>query len=276
MKSCKMAITCSALALAGCSTGSTVRYAQPGDVIVGGSSFATQDVKRFVLVNGTVSLKDQTIEISISNDAQTVFVTQNHKDYVLVYDGIDTYRSANAMLYREVIGAGVVETIFFSENTSGYYNGGSVVIGYQTNPTQVADRSGSATYNGYTYLTARTPTLGGFAEGAVTLNANFNTGKVTGTMNIIDSAVSSADFVVPNALVAINPGNTQNINGNRFNTNMNITLTPAPGDTISVDQAGLTGGFYGVDAAAVGATYWGTGSYNGEALFIEGALASNN
>ncbi len=257
-------------------SGPTVRYAQPGDVIQGGSSFATQDAKRFVIVNGTASLKDQTFEMSISDDGQTVYVTQNHKTFTLVNDGTGRYRGDNALYFRQIVGSDVVETIFFSETTSGYYNGGHVVIGYQTDPAQVAARTGSASYSGQTFLTARTFALDGFADGNVFLTANFDTGSITGLMNITDSGDANADFVVPTTIVTINPSAVSNISGNGFDADLAFTVTPAPGDTVTVDQSGLTGNFYGVNAIGIGATYWATGTYNGDALFIEGALASDN
>lgn len=267
-------IICASLGLAGCvgNTGVVPVYAQPGDVVGGGSSFATQDVKRFVVVNGTYSLKDQTIKISVSDDRNTVYVTQNFKDYIMVYDASGAYFDGSAILYSQVTGAGVVETAYFSDRGPGYFNGGSFVIGYHTDPVQVAAQTGAAAYYGYTFLTARTATLIGLAKGAVVLNVNFGTDTVTGTMTIVDSALG-VDFIVPNTTVTINPGNIANISGNKFITDLHFAFSPAPGDTFSIDQTGLTGGFYGVDAAAVGATYWGTGMFNGEILFIEGALA---
>ncbi len=278
MKSTSIAIICAGLLLSGCGGITEVAqvYAQPGDVVGLGSSFATQDVKRFVVVDGTHSLKDQTIAMSISDDGNTVFVTQNFKDYIMVLDGaLGAYIDGSAILFREVSGAGVVETVYFGDSAPGYFNAGSFVIGYHTDPVQVAAQTGSATYNGYTYLTARTAALDGFAEGAVVLNVNFGTDTVTGTMTIVDSAHPGADFIVPDTVVTINPGDTANITGNLFITDLSFVFSPAPGDTFSVDQTGLTGGFYGVDAVAVGASYWGTGMLNGENLFIEGALASD-
>ncbi|MGR3344632.1 MAG: hypothetical protein ACU0DI_15680 [Paracoccaceae bacterium] len=136
MNQTSIAIICAGLSLSGCvgNTGSAQVYAQPGDVVEGGSSFATQDVKRFVVVNGTYSLKDQTIKMSISDDGNTVFVTQNFKDYIMVFDGIGAYIDGSAILFPEVTGAGVVETVYFSDSSPGYFNAGSFVIGYHTDP----------------------------------------------------------------------------------------------------------------------------------------------
>jgi len=267
--------TSAAIALSACSSGPSVTYAQPGDEIAGGSTFATQDVKRFVVVNGTTGLKDQTISYSISSDGQTVYVSQNYKDYTLVADGSGVYRDGNAILFRAITLSDVVEVIFFSDTVgTGYYNGGYVVGGYQTVPAQVAAQVGSATYNGATELTFRTSTLDAFGTGSVALTANFGSQTVTGTMNIVDSPSSGSDFVLPDTTITINPGNTANISGNQFITNLGIAVSTAGGDVTTIAQTGLNGKFYGVDAASVGASYWATGMFNGEQLFIEGALAS--
>jgi len=257
-----------AIGLSACSGGgATVTYAQPGDKIQGGSSFSTQDVKRFVLVDGTTGLKDQTISYSISSDGQTVYVTQNFKDYTLVADGTGVYRDGGAILFRAITLSDVVEVIFFQDTVgTGYYNGGYVIGGYQT--------VGSATYNGATELSFRTSTLDAFGTGSVALTANFSTQTVTGTMNIVDSPASGSDFVLPDTTITINPGNSANISGNQFITNLGIAVSTAGGDVTTIAQTGLNGKFYGVDAASVGASYWATGTYNGQPLFIEGALAS--
>ncbi len=266
------------LVLSACSGGggTAVVYAKPGDAIGPGSTFATQDAKRFVIVNGTANLNDQTIQISISDDGQTVTIQQNHKTFTLVDDGSGTFRGDNAVFFLDETGSAVVDIAFFGETTPGYYNGGWVAVGYKTDPIQVAGRTGSATYTGLTRLTARTFALNGFAEGNVFLNANFDTGSITGLMAIRDRGAANADFVVPTTTVTINPSAAANISGNGFVADLDFSPTPAPGDTISFDQSGLTGNFYGVDAVGIGATYWATGTYNGDALFVEGALASDN
>jgi len=266
-----------AVGLSACSGGgAAVTYAQPGDKIQGGSSFATQDVKRFVLVDGTTGLKDQTISYSISSDGQTVYVTQNFKDYTLVADGTGVYRDGGAILFRAITLSDVVEVIFFEDTVgTGYYNGGYVVGGYQTVPAQVAAQVGSATYNGDTALSFRTSTMDAFGTGSVALTANFSTQTVTGTMNIVDRPATGSDFVLPDTTITINPGNSANISGNQFITNLGIAVSTAGGDVTTIAQTGLNGKFYGVDAASVGASYWATGTYNGQPLFIEGALASD-
>jgi len=86
MKFVSVAIIGAGLVLSGCGATEVAQvYAQPGDVVQGGSKFAEQDVKRFVVVNGTTSLKDQTIEVSLSDDRNTIYVRQNYKDFVLTW-----------------------------------------------------------------------------------------------------------------------------------------------------------------------------------------------
>ena len=275
----KIALVSAVIALGACgkSSGPIVapQFAQPGDIVGPGSSFATQDVKRFVLVNGTNSLKDQTVNVRISNDGRTVYIEQNHKSFVLVDDGTGTFRGDNAIFLAEVTGSSVVKTMYFLETTPGYLNSGSFVVGYKTDPIEVTRQPGTATYAGYAILNADTPTLFGFGKGPVTLDADFDSGTVTGTMQISDVGATGTTMTIPDTTVTINPGNVPNISGNQFDSNLAFTLTPALGDTASVIQSGMEGAFYGVNAVGIGATYWAIGSFNGENLYLQGALSSN-
>lgn len=250
------------------------RYAMPGDAIGPGSSFATQDVKRSVYVNGSQSLKDQTVKVRFSDDGQKVYITQNHKDYVLTNDGAGYYSNSIAEFFIGNI-SNEVDVAWFKETSSGYSNTGSFVIGFPTYSNQVTARHGTAVYTGGTTMDADTDTLYGYGAGQVALTANFDTKAITGTMNISDSGVTFTTLVVPNTTVTINPLGVSNISGNSFDANLGIVAATAPGDTLTINQSGLQGGFYGVNASGVGATYWATGTYNGENLYIQGALAAH-
>ncbi len=282
----KTTLASTVIALGACSTSSeptiAPQIAQPGDIVGPGSSFATQDAKRFVLVNGTSGLRDQTIQWSRSDDGQTMYIVQNHKTFALNWvpsaadPKLGTYQGSNSFYVNTVVLSDVVRAAYFSHSEgTGYYNSGHFVVGYKTDPIEVTRQPGTATFTGYAFLDANTPTLFGFGGGPAALTADFDSGTVTGTMHISDSGDASATMIVPNTTVTINPGNIPNIHGNQFNADLAFSFVPAPGDMASVNQSGLNGAFYGVNAASVGATFWATGSFNGESLNVQGALASN-
>jgi len=286
MKPAIALIVTAGLILSACTSGSSVtqQYAQPGDIVGPGSSFATQDVKRFVLVNGTTGLKDQTIEWRRSDDGQTMYITQNNQTFVLNWvpsatdPNVGAYYGPNSFYVNVVVMSDVVRAAYFSYSSgTGYFNGGHFVVGYKTDPSQisVANLGGSATYNGESFLSFRTDTQDAFGSGTVALNANFATQTVTGTMNITDRPAIGSDFVLPDTTITINPGNIANISGNQFITDLGIAVSTAGGDVTTIAQTGLNGNFYGVNAASLGAAYWATGTFNGQPLFIEGALASD-
>ncbi len=253
-------------------------FATSGTKVGPGSEFPTQAVKRFVLVNGTRSLKDQTIRVSFSADGQTAYVEQNHKKYTLPLVAPGEFYAGNADLIDEITLSDDVHTMFFQDSVgSGYYNGGHLVVGYKTNPAQMspATRGGSATYNGQTRLSVRTMTGNGFSRGSTTLTANFATGVLNGTMSTTDDAAAGGTIAIPDATITVNPGGTQNISGNRFSTDLGIAFVPVPGSAVTIGQAGLSGNFYGVNAASAGGTYWAEGTLNGGLMLIEGAFAAN-
>lgn len=269
-----VAITATGFALSACGSADTTRYALPGDAIGPGSEFATQNVKRSVYVNGSQSLKDQTVSVRFSTDGQKVYISQNHKDYVLVNDGTGLFTNSVATFFLEDVSTDV-DIAWFRESTPNYSNTGAFIVGYHTNPAQVAAQNGTATFNGITTLDADTNTLFGYGYGQVALTANFDSNTLTGTMNIVDSGSSSTTLVLPDTTVIINPTSISNISGNTFKADLGISFAATPGNTATVSQSGLEGGFYGVNAAGVGATYWATGTLNGENLYIQGALAAN-
>ena len=281
MKFTRLFVICAAFGLSACSSSSTVtqRYAQPGDVIKNGDSFSTQAVKRLVVVNGTQSIKDQTIEFSVSEDGQTAHVTQNYKNYTLNWNDVTKrYEQGGASLIFENSISNVVQAAYFQDSVgSGYYNRGAFVFGYATNPTQVTNttRGGSATYTGESNISVWVDGQAGYGDGTTNLNADFANQTIAGTINVSHQPSSGGSISFPDATIFINPSNGPNISGNQFNTDLDVTFVPVPGSTFNIAQTGLTGGFYGVNAAAIGATYWAQGDVNGDTLLIQGSLTAN-
>ncbi|MEE9387645.1 MAG: hypothetical protein V3U96_03480 [Paracoccaceae bacterium] len=281
MKFTSSALICTALAVSGCgsSSGGGPRYAQPGDVLANGDSFPVQDVKRYVEVDGTQSLKDQTIGFSISDDGNTVYIAQNHKNYVLTWNSVaNRYEQVGASFFFDSSSANVVQLAFFQDFVgTGYQNVGSFVFGYETDPTQInpATAGGNATFTGEASIGVFINEQNGYGGGPVTLNAVFGTQTITGTMNVSHDPAGGGNLTsFPDSIITINPAGTPNISGNKFNTDLSIAFTPVPGPTVTIAETGLTGGFYGVNAVAVGATFWAEGDVDGDTLLIQGGLTA--
>lgn len=281
MKTIRIMVAGALIALSGCagSGGSSdPAFATPASRVGSGSSFASQNVKRYVLVNHTRSLKDQTIEVSFSGDGQTAYLAQNHKTYAMTRTAPGVYKVGNAILSEQIALSDFVHAMFFQDTVgTGYYNGGYFVLGYKTDPGQIsaANNGGSASYSGQTRMRVANGAGSGFGTGTVTLNANFANSRVTGVMNVSHDPANPGTLSFADVTLTINPHNTANLTGNQFNTDLNIAFAPTPGTTVSIGQTGLSGNFYGVNAASAGGTYWGTGTRNGQPLFIEGAFATN-
>ncbi len=144
-----------------------------------------------------------------------------------------------------------------SGNAQAPGNLGVYAIGYQT-PSEAMPASGSATYTGtgevagFVLLPSGASAVGTGIAGDATVNANFATGKVNGTLSNMQAVVGTQ--TTPWNSVSL----TADIAAGKNTFSGSTAATSAPAGTYSLKSTAtgtVTGGFYGPAAENVGAVW---------------------
>ncbi len=211
----------------------------------GGSNmrFERQDVKvRFSEVAG-----QELLTLELGGETYTLAEDPNDPtEYNFDQDGqfveTEIFVSADSVVLSELFAS------LRQDNGDFNLNDAWVIIGRDTDPEQIRDLSGTATYNGVMDATLRRNNYdGAFGDGTFSLTANFSNGSISGTGEFVDRGSANADFAF--APVDVVFENTS-IVGNGFSGDLTLTGGFIDGP---VTQSGYDGRLFGVNAASVGA-----------------------
>ena len=201
------------------------------------------------------------------------------------YEGVDTFGAMNYVYERFSSNDDALalywlyaasESVVFDEAELSGEEFGSVLIGINSSPTDVAARTNSATYAGTGIIELLRADDGArtYGQGDVSLTADFTAGTIGGQITNIenDASHNTAGYdIADGAVVTIEQAT---IDGNAFALDISIDADDF-GLSASDDITGL-GQFYGEGAANVGGTFSGAGtdSTDDGTVFITGGFGA--
>ena len=220
----------------------------------------TSTAKSLRISGGAFSLQNSQVSFRNTANANQVVAIVNGQEITLdLTGGPFTGSNANYNVTIEFLNqstnAQVELSKFLITNTlTGETLSSYAATGLATNPAQVAVLTGTGTYTGAAKLEVVHDTGAsinyGYGAGTATINANFGTGVVFGTMAISDDGGSSAGYALSPTTILIDP---TVITGNGFSTTLSIAAADLAMDVINTSD--LDGTFFGVNAANVGGTF---------------------
>lgn len=250
--------TCALAALAACGGGATSNvvplsdsgFASADSEIVRGDSFTIPNAVRMIGDGDVLSLAEQDVTFDILAGTDDVAITIDGVTYRLPSVGGGVFELIDgddivvvARLGDPLPEAEIIEVFSVIDNR---LNASNVVIGFDTDPAEVAARAGTATLTGQIFVTARNGFNDGFGAGDVSLTADFDRNRVSGTFNVSDLDLDASDFAIPDAAFTLN---STPISGNGFAG----TISQVSGDLDgTLREAGYAGRFFGQDAPTAG------------------------
>jgi len=238
---------------------------------------------------GTRQPVSATGEMSASYNADgTVTLTYDGESITLTETEDGDFAGANGDLigfYQRVYNRSEgVETTFFNFNDDETKRDGFLVVGFDTHPSEVAELTGTAAYNGQLNLRIATgPNLyeeDGIYNGAGpgSLIANFENGTIVGDFNVSDPLVTgdatpgAEDF--PNATVRLRK---TDILENGFDGDLEVTFADGGfgNTTLTLEDGTYNGRFYGEDGISVGGQVSGTVTGGDDTYVLQGGFSAN-
>lgn len=252
---------------------SSAGFAEDGSRITSGDSFEVQGALRILgSTEGVLNFDAQDVKFSIDSSGNKVTVVIAGEPYILdVQDG-GYYALENSDDIVEVTRLGdqydEAEIVEVFSVVDDQLNTSSFVIGFDTDPAQVAAASGRAEMNGTIFVTARNGYNDGFGVGDATLNVDFENTSVSGDFTLINRDLNASDFAIPETSFAFEPAP---ITANGFSGDITLTDGDIGGD---LADAFYSGRFYGENAPTAGGQISATVDVDGEdqLTFIEGAF----
>lgn len=249
-------------------------FATASSAVVTGESFDAQNTFRLLGDSvGNIVIDQQDVEYSIAEDGSNVTVVVAGETYVLTptlsgYGLVDGSNQITATrIYAPTPAAEIVDVFAVIDNE---LNDGSFVIGFDTDPAQVAAQTGTAQMQGEIFVTARNGFGRAFGAGDVTLDVNFNDNTVSGDFNIQDDSDFNSTFSIPTTSFELEE---TDIVGNGFSGDISLTSGNIDG---TIARADYNGRFYGANAVAAGGQIIAEVNEIGEddPTFIEGAFVA--
>ena len=204
-----------------------------------------QALRTLEIEDGVYVIDRQDIGFEIADDGSEVRVTIAGETYVTVPRGSDyAYEDDNDFIFIQRIDtrvdeAEIVEVFALLDDN---LNSSLIVIGDDTNPTEVAALNGGASFEGSIYVDGRNELGDGFASGAIELDVNFDSNTVAGGFNLEDSGSSSAEFIIPTSAYDLD---RTEITANGFEGTISLTEGDIEG---SISNATYSGRFFGQNA----------------------------
>lgn len=248
-------------------------FASASTAVTGGSSFDVQNARRLLGDDqGNIVIDRQDIEYRIAPDAQTVTVVVAGETYVLnaTFAGYEYSAPGEIVqafrIYAPTDDAEIVDVFAVID---GELNDGDFVIGFDTDPAQVAARSGTASLDGRIFVTARNGFDRAFADGDLTLDVNFDANTISGDATVVDTNDLNSSFSIPTTTFSLEE---TDIVGNGFSGDI-VATSNNLGGTLS--NSGYDGRFYGAGAPTAGGQIAGqitNEDDSSDVIFFEGAF----
>jgi hypothetical protein len=180
---------------------SSVAFATATSLISTDDSFEVANARRILgSADRTVNAERQGIRFSIDSQGDKVLIAgdpyirdpQEAGYFEPEGDSGDTIKATRLGDRHDAS-----EIIDVSTVIDGLLNTSAFVIGFDTNPTEVAAVTGSEEMTGKIFATAHNGFNDGFAVGDVTLNADFDRNKVSGDFDLTNRPTPLSNFEVP-------------------------------------------------------------------------------
>lgn len=184
--------------------------------------------------------------IRVSFDGEVYTLTRADDNAIVSFADGNTQVLSFPLFNAGNTGAYYIERFDDGDFTSGYF-----VFGHDTDPADVARRSGVATYNGGAALTLRSGNRAGFGVGDVALDVNFGQQTIGGDIRINSTGNPAGNITFPNMIFTLDDtAITQN--GFRGTTSARSVL-----DAETFSNGRYFGRFYDDDAASAGGQFTG-------------------
>lgn len=231
-------------------------FAAPDRIIATGDSFKLTDTPRVIGDDGTLSLASQDLILNIlEGDTPSVEAIIDGQTYILPFVGDGTYEliapDTFVQAFRQGTPLGHAEMIEIFAVIGDDLNTSQVVIGFDTDPAEVASRRGTASMTGEVVLTARNGFDDGFGTGSVVLDVDFADRLISGEVNVTNEDSFGSDFAIPDATFAMDQ---TRITGNGFAGTIRLTSGDLGG---TLSEATYQGRFFGADAQTAGGEFVG-------------------
>lgn len=206
----------------------------------GVTSFERQDV--------IVSLDFSDNAITIEIDGETFVMAANPDDQdEVVFEDATNFVALE--LFDEVIGASAFESFAVLD---GELNESYLVLGFDTDPADIAVQEGTATYRGPVAVNLRRDAFfDAFGSGEIELVTNFDSNTIGGTATVSDDNLGNADFNFETITLTLE--NTP-INANGFAGDISVQAGDINGELVS---GGYEGRFFGEEAVSTGGNLYG-------------------
>lgn len=230
---------------------SAAGFATADSVVGRGAEFNVPNAVRFAGNSSeSLTIETQPLNFTIAEDGSNVTATIDGVTYVVppsggkyVYENGDDTIAINRVNY-DLAEAEIVDVFSFINGT---LNSSLLVIGYDTNPIQVAAASGTATMNGEVSITARQGfALVNGADGPVVLNVDFDQNTISGEFDLSDDNFGENSLEILDSSYALEESS---IVGNGFAGGISLTSGDIGGDLSNANYAGR---FFGKDAISAG------------------------
>ena len=256
--------------------------------IAEGATFPAETIKRIVYVNGSRSLKDQLGELHLLSDGMSATLILNGKTYTLGKDddyggAVSTLGSTGYAYLSPIIASSDHVWMFrFAEKSdaskwsAGYENVGSFVVGFATDPTELAARRGTASYSGTAFAEIFIGPDRDIGDGHFTLTADFDAASVAGDIALSDYDSGDGNLF-PDIALTLNENGASNLTDGGFSgssSDMSTALTHATSRLTQISDQGFEGHFYGPDGVAIGGTFWIEGTVDTDPMVLQGGFAS--
>ena len=256
-------------------------FAQSGKQFEHGASFNLVG-RQIVDENGIRSFKDQVIFVEfLGADPMTpskslVALTINGNRSLLESSASDRYFSADgqnfAFLQQYTTTANTATLAFIDYSDATTYSGGYEVVGFDTNPSAINNRAGTARYNGTAEFVFRGKVHGdrnlAFVFGNFSLDANFSNATVDGSFALTN--INAHGISIPQSTWELN---AVAINENGFTGTFAETSSTLANSNGRLVNPLYDGRFFGANGEAVGGSITATLEFDSlSPLFMEGAF----
>ena len=233
-------------------------FASASNTNVDEYDYTIKNATRITGKGGELSLtRDETIEIRGTTGVGPIEVVIDGETYTLTRaTGNPNFASfedgANRVILATLInGQQDAVAVELFTVIDGRLNAGNLVVGLDTNPGAIADRTDRAVYTGDMEFTLRNGFNDAFGEGQFQFDVNFASARIGGTAQLFDNDNPNSEFDFDPATITLERGD---ITGNGFAGDVTVLLGDLGGDLVS---GGYEGRFFGPNAETVGGQVFG-------------------
>lgn len=220
--------------------------------------YVVRDAMRITGINGELDLtRDDSIQITGVTSVSDIGVVIDGETYVLERSNSNPSFASfedgdDIVIVSTLIGgeANAIALEVFSV-IEGRLNAGNLIVGFDTDPTFVANSTDLAQYQGAVEFTLRNGFNDAFGSGNFMLDVNFADETVDGAAQLFDDNNPNSEFDFDPATILLE---TSTIAGNGFAGNISLLIGDIGG---TLTEGGYEGRFFGPETDTIGGQFFG-------------------